>query len=80
MEDHSAELLWMKTKDLLDTDNVNERHDLYDFVIALIIGHYKDLDVSRGQFFQIIENRSDRFEENEEDFIPILNMFQAITG
>ena len=38
LQEHGVELLWVKTKDLLDTSDVNQRNDMLMFFESIVRG------------------------------------------
>ena len=56
LQEHGVELIWVKTKDLLETADVQQRHDMLMFYEAMIRGQYEQLDVVRGHFFRLIKH------------------------
>ncbi|TRY76727.1 hypothetical protein TCAL_07432 [Tigriopus californicus] len=74
LEEHSVELLWMKTKDLLEAQDPSHRVAVIQLFTALVEGQFEHLDVMRGQFFRVIECH-----KSPEDFPHLLNLLDALT-
>lgn len=75
LKDHGAELLWMKTKDLLDSKDQKVKELLLLFYVSLITGQYESLEVMRAHFFRVMENH-----KNDEELVePLVRLLEALT-
>ncbi len=79
MDECGVELVWMKTKDLLDSGASGgaARLAVLTLYANLIQGQFDQLDVMRAYFFKVIECRTK--DSREEDLVPLLEMLHALT-
>ena len=82
LQDHGVELLWMKTKDLMDSSEDEQRSLLLRFYEALVRGQYDRLDIMRAQFFRLIESHSKvkrTATAAKKDLKSVLQLLDALT-
>lgn len=74
LQEHGVELLWMKTKDLADSEVDDERRAVLEFYEALVAGQFNKLDVMRAQFFRIIDKS-----HRKSDLSLVLKFLESLT-
>ena len=45
LQEHGVELLWVKTKDLLESSDTEQRHDMLNFFEAMVRGQVKAINL-----------------------------------
>ena len=75
LEKHGVELLWYKIQDLLESNQEKEtRHNVFDFLVLLVLGQYNSLDMMRPQLFMFLKEH-----KVQDDLEKRISLLTALT-
>lgn len=78
LQSYGIEMIYNKISDMLQFDDKDIRHAVWDFLEVLIGGQHERLEnyIMRGQFFRLVQDHPSSI----EDLIPRLRVLAALTN
>jgi len=77
LDEGAVELLWIKTKDLSESEDGEAKRVTVELLAALAEGQADRLDVMRAYFFKVVETRSQ--DGGGENLVLALTLLEALT-